>query len=545
MRRHLFGGWAFLTFLAARGREGKLQIYAPWITHQEILTGIRDHVEELTARGKLDTGLAEIAKGYADEASLETLQATMRAARERIYSDTKKRYEAWLASAQAEILPLTVEQATKAWEAYFAGGRPFRHAKSRSDLPDGFAFQALMAIAEKVGEVHFIVEDKPFRDACSLSSGIVCHKDIYGFCSSQGLAIDVSAEAQLQKRQLPFSTLTPHARAMLQKKLPGLKMRPPADSPAVTERLDVEAVRNVGEFVLDPNSVIHVAEDEYLVGFSCSSILQCAHSDSGNDQARRANYTIELRGHLLVRAAPDATADELSSDLDSVEVTSLRLAENQDLIKIVRPPVFVTDTWFERYVETITAPERSGLVIVAGSNQPTRKRVAEHLLRVKQRRDPDLGALYLMSYPPEFSNTLIYVESAWGPFAENDLFEKATKTSAKAIALSVEGHPWLAFALEFVTRESGFVVATMKGATSVSAVVRELHSQGKDVALDRLVGVVIVTAANDGRIKFRAATGGEWGDGSWWGILEYDKYVAGYRTRSLPNTEAGRRIGAA
>src|SRR2546429_1428690 len=135
MRRHLFGGWAFLTFLAARAREGLLQIFIPWVTNQEVLTGIRDHVEDLTARKKLETGLAEIAKGQADESPLSALQLTAQQTRERIYADTKNKYEAWISSAQAEILPLTTEQANGAWKAYFAGAPPFRHPKSRPPFP--------------------------------------------------------------------------------------------------------------------------------------------------------------------------------------------------------------------------------------------------------------------------------------------------------------------------------------------------------------------------------------------------------------------------
>src|SRR5437764_11357445 len=163
MRRHLFGGWALLTFLAARAREGTLQIFVPWITNQEVLTGIRDQVEDLTARKKLETGLAEIAKGQADDSPLSALQLAAQQTRERIYLDTRNKYEAWISSAQAEILPMTTEQANGAWKAYFAGAPPFRHPKSRTDLPDAFAFQALVELAGKIGPVHFIVEDTPSR----------------------------------------------------------------------------------------------------------------------------------------------------------------------------------------------------------------------------------------------------------------------------------------------------------------------------------------------------------------------------------------------
>jgi hypothetical protein len=538
MRRHLFGGWALLTFLAARAREGTLQIFVPWVTNQEVLTGIRDHVEDLTARKKLETGLAEIAKGQADESPLSALQLAAQQTRERIYADTKNKYEAWISSAQAEILPLTARQANAAWEAYFAGAPPFRQPKSRTDLPDAFAFQALFELAEKIGPVHFIVEDTPFRDSLSRCSQIVCHKDVYAFCSSQGIAIDVSAETQLQKRQLPFPSLTTNASSTLQKKLAGLTLRVPADSTLTVDRLKVEAVRSVESFSLDPNSVIHVAEHEYLVAFNSAAVLQCNTLEPGARGANAANYKLELSGHMLVRVAPNIARDQLSSDVDSVEALSVTVAENQNLITIPRFPEFVTDRWFEQYVEAITAPGRSGLVVIAGSKQPIRERVAEHLLRIRQKRDPDLSALYLTGFAPEFSNTLLHVPSSPG-LGENDIFERAAATSAKAIAISLEDDDWIASAVRFVIRESGFVVATMKSATSVSAVVREIHSREKDIGLEKLLGIAIVMTADESQIKFRAATGGDWGDGSWWGILEHDEYVARYRPRPFSGHAGG------
>jgi hypothetical protein len=535
MRRHLFGGWPLMTFLAARAREGRLQVHVPFITHKEILTGIRDHVEDLTAREKLHTGLAEIAKGEADERPISELLLLAQQTRGSLYTSTIRRYEAWIASAQAEIIHLTLRQATAAWEAYFAGNAPFRRAKSRTDLPDAFVLQALVEASLSLGTIHFIVEDKPFREACAAYPTIVCHRDIYGFCLSQQLALDVAREKQLQKRQLPIAQIERSAGGTLKKKLPGLVLRVPADSEAESEKLKIEAVRSVQSCCFDPNSVIHLVEDDYLLAFTATTVLQCEltgaqsfASDSTADRRRAANYLAKLCGHMLAHAPADASPDQLSMDIDAVNVTSATLADDQDLITIVRPPEFVTDRWFERYLEAITAPGRIGIVIVAGSKQIYRKRVAEHLLRVKQRRDPDLGALHLISYPPEFSNALLYVKSSWGPFGKNDLFEKAAKTSAKAIAISVEEYDWLAPALGFVIHNGGFVVATMKRTTSVSAIVRELHSHGRDMTLEHLRGVVIVTAADDERIKFRAATGGEWGDGSWWGILEHDKLV-GFR----------------
>jgi hypothetical protein len=528
MRRHLFGGWPLLTFLAARAREGKLQIYVPWIIHQEIVTGIRDQVEELTARKQLDAGLSEIAKGSATLTSLAALESAVRETRERLYTETKTRYEHWLRSSQAEILPLTIEETTAAWQAYFAGTTPFRRVKSRSDLPDAFAFQALVALSEKVGEVHFIVEDKPFRDGLAGVPNLSCHKDVYAFCSGHGLAIDVRHETALQKRELPLERIAADANAVLQKKMLGLKLRVPAESSIAAERLQIEAVRTVDTVAVDAQSVIHIAEDDYLIGFRCAATLQCTNADEGGEQSDSANYRVSIIGHLLVRI-PLAASIPSSADLDSIEAETIALAEDQELITIVQPPEFRTKRWFERYVEAITRPGRSGLVVVVGSNQIARRRVAEHLFRMRQRRDPDLGALYLTSFGPEFTNSLLHVTSCSTRIGDNDVFERARDASAKALAVSLENDRWVESAVGFAIRNDAFVIATMKNITSVSGVVRELYRIERDVGLETLLGVAVVMNVQPRRIQFRATTYGEWGDGSWWGILEHDEWVKGYQ----------------
>ena len=203
------------------------------------------------------------------------------------------------------------------------------------------------------------------------------------FALQQGIAIDVSAETQLQKRQLPFPSLTTNASSTLQKKLAGLTLRVPADSALTVDRLKVEAVRSVESFSLDPNSVIHVAEHEYLVAFNSAAVLQCNTLEPGARGANAANYKLELSGHMLVRAAPNIARDQLSSDVDSVEALSVTVAENQNLITIPRSPEFVTDRWFEQYVEAITAPGR----LTSRSTSRPHRRLGSHTLPIPLRPD--------------------------------------------------------------------------------------------------------------------------------------------------------------
>lgn len=105
IRRHLFGSWYLLTFIAARARMGKIEIHVPWIAHQEVLTGIKDRVEELTAQSDLVKGLNQIAEVANKPEDVQEFVKRV----ERVRSDTTRetvgRYEHWLSSARRIFSP--------------------------------------------------------------------------------------------------------------------------------------------------------------------------------------------------------------------------------------------------------------------------------------------------------------------------------------------------------------------------------------------------------------------------------------------------------
>src|SRR5206468_3690206 len=126
-----------------------------------------------------------------------------------------------------------------------------------------------------VGVVQFIVEDKPFREAFARYPQIVCHSDIYTFCSHQRLNLDVSAEKELQKRSLPMQELQASATKMLKNKLPGLTLRLPIEAATDVEKVSIEIVREVRSCAFEANSVIHLQADDYLVAFNAAIVAQC------------------------------------------------------------------------------------------------------------------------------------------------------------------------------------------------------------------------------------------------------------------------------
>ena len=518
---------------------GKIQIHVPWIAHQEVLTGIKDRVDELTAQSDLVKGLAQIAEVANKPEDVQEVVKQVERLRNDTMRDTVSRYEHWLNSAQAEVFPLSLHQSSEAWTAYFAGEAPFSTPKYREDLPDGFILQALLEIAAKHQPIHFIVEDENFRSQCSGYPQLVGHKDIYSFCKNLSVPLDIPSLKERSRLPIPISNLEGIANRAVQKSLLIFKLR--FDSSAtVAETLMVELVRAEKSFSLERNSVIPLEAADYVAAFSARYLVQGRMNPSrGSPLARETqaeNFDVTLAGHVLLRfpAAEGEvqTPSNAVAELDSIEVTHISRSEDQSIIVLPTKPEFDLDRWHKAELAAVTAPAARGLVVVAGANQVSRRRVAEYLMTEKQRRDRQ-SELYLLGFPAELGATLSVLKAATKDSDEaiDELFDKARVSSATAVACSIEDGDWLPEALGCAVAQNAFVVATAKRLSSTAGVVKYLyaHPGGRTLALENLLAVAIITKVEGHRIKFRISQHGEWGDGSWNAILEHEEFVQKYR----------------
>lgn len=541
-RKHLFSGWHLLTFLAARARQGKLDIHVPWIAHQEILTGIEEQVDDRMAKERLGKGLDEFDATSSTPDLTHTLRQQLQTFRETTLHDAQRRYQEWLRSAQAEVMPLTLIQSQNAWDSYFAGAVPFRTRKSRIDLPDGHILQALLALKKKSREeIHFITEDREFRDRCAQDCGdkIVCHPDIFNFCRNLQVPLDI---ADLKEKRRPRGvepdSLHSAACRALQKELPRLAMRLPPDcvTPNRADRLQVQRVHEILSLHLDPNSLMHLEGSDYLSAFTASLRIQSSTpsvalaSDSGSASPahlKATNYDVDLSGHLLLRTGATDATPNTTAEIDAADVINLRLSADQNTRPVVAVPDFALSRYYgNRGFRAVTDPRTTGLVVVTGRNRLARRRLAEHLIGEKQQREPE--SLYLLGYRKEFRPEL---RMASPPTGRNEhtaetLIEDAWRLDAAGITLSAEEDWWLPEILDYVSHHK-FAIVTMKGADSLSAAIRSiyLHPQGKDRVLYHLLAIAVVMECRGERISYRIAQGGDWGEGRWIDSIEHDRLV--------------------
>ena len=102
----------------------------------------------------------------------------------------------WFIKIDATRIPLCLDQANEALEAYFQGTPPLKNAKIRDDIPDSFIARAIEKIQPDCNELHIIVGDTALRNSFSSSPSIITYKNLAEFVESD-LIQDALLEADL------------------------------------------------------------------------------------------------------------------------------------------------------------------------------------------------------------------------------------------------------------------------------------------------------------------------------------------------------------
>ncbi|MCW3656922.1 PIN domain-containing protein [Burkholderia cenocepacia] len=166
--------------------EKVVTLHVPYIIEREFQTQQRKKYGD-TLRSVL-AGLKELSNfpPSAIPAALQKIPAWIKEldeTQEAVLADAEGEIVQWFKKVGAQRIPLSADQATSAFEAYFKGTAPFKEAKVRSDIPDSFIARAVERAASEAKEVHFVVHDKKLREAFNQES-IVTYEDLSQFIES-------------------------------------------------------------------------------------------------------------------------------------------------------------------------------------------------------------------------------------------------------------------------------------------------------------------------------------------------------------------------
>lgn len=166
--------------LLLQSQMGKLKIYIPQIVIEEERTAkLAEHlklVEEVKSTfKKLQRGmLGMLVEGLA-EPHLELWDA------EDVQRSSRATFAQFMASNKIEVIAISMEHATKAWDRYFSAAPPFNHREDREtrrkDIPDSWILEAGIEIKPRKGQHCALVGDNKLAGAFE-AEGFKVYRDV-------------------------------------------------------------------------------------------------------------------------------------------------------------------------------------------------------------------------------------------------------------------------------------------------------------------------------------------------------------------------------
>lgn len=180
--------------------SGLLKLHIPYVVEREFQTNQRK-VYEADLKKAL-SGLSGLSRKKLSKQTSEKITAILddlKASSDDVLADAEGMLVSWAESINAKRIPLCIEQASSALEAYFQGLAPLKEVKIRDDIPDSFIARAIEKILPNVAELHFVVEDAKLRETFDVLETVHTYKNLNEFIASD-LIQDELLEADLMEK---------------------------------------------------------------------------------------------------------------------------------------------------------------------------------------------------------------------------------------------------------------------------------------------------------------------------------------------------------
>ena len=164
------------------------QLHLPYIVEREFQT---QQVELITRDSKKAlSGIKSLKRKPSSKGLQETLseiEASIKDASIAAKKEAENQIVDWAESIDAIRHPLSLDEATKAMEAYFKGTVPLKEPKIRDDIPDSFLVRSLENIAIQSGNLVVVATDKKVRDSFYDNAAVQTFDSLSAFIESEGV----------------------------------------------------------------------------------------------------------------------------------------------------------------------------------------------------------------------------------------------------------------------------------------------------------------------------------------------------------------------
>lgn len=164
-------------------KSGHVRLYIPYFVQREFITArTQNYREELKkifsgARGIKRKGEIPFLKQLIDDIeNTETGELE-----EKLSTYLEEEFNEWIDNIKGTRLKVEPTHGQRVSQDYFAGNRPFKHRKSRDDIPDSFIWQNIVDLLENVDHLNVISNDGTLYKACEAHDQISAFDDLIKF----------------------------------------------------------------------------------------------------------------------------------------------------------------------------------------------------------------------------------------------------------------------------------------------------------------------------------------------------------------------------
>jgi hypothetical protein len=163
-----------------------VKLHIPYIVEREFQTQQREiYSKDIDKAISGLSGLSRKKLSPKFAQKIVEIKAQVESEREKVLSDAEMQIVQWAEELKANRIPLCLDQAQNAMEAYFQGNRPLKEIKKREDIPDSFVVQSIDKILKENGNIHVVAGDKKIQESFSGSQTSKVYLSLSDFIESE------------------------------------------------------------------------------------------------------------------------------------------------------------------------------------------------------------------------------------------------------------------------------------------------------------------------------------------------------------------------
>lgn len=156
-----------------------IQLHIPYVIQREFSSYLEHEQRKkiLSATKSISGAVNYDGSGEKTSELIKQLEE-LKASTDELVSERSKSFTDWIEINHVEVIPLSLDQASEALEAYFDGSLPFKEPKVRKDIPDSFIYQSIINLHDQFkDDLLVIIKDGSLREAC-VSRGIFAYESL-------------------------------------------------------------------------------------------------------------------------------------------------------------------------------------------------------------------------------------------------------------------------------------------------------------------------------------------------------------------------------